>query len=440
MSGKLILIFILISGISFAQSSKLIERIYFDSDKFEIKEEEALKLDKLWDLVSDKSILQIQIVGNTDNDADSLYNLTLSKNRCLAIQDFFTSKNVNKKLILINYFGENRPIATNNNETGKQKNRRVDIRIKYETKKVDKIEKAKTITIPKPRPVVKAKDPCLGVDTTIILSNGTELILNKCEYNNIAECLEINSVRTTDELIENGNLLTTDQGQPLVTCGMISVCLSPSKNCNLQKTTFNTPIKVRFPISDDRLGCSPCGTGVSGLFNMNNDGSWSEIDQDEEKIKIVEVNNRTYLEMEIDKPNCGGMKNFDVLRCGDLSWWKRRKYCPNVKVKLPMRYTLLSAQIFIDCPTTVLNYLPRKFNKNVGKTKTKCYSGDHRIQVLAIDAKGDTVRVELGPLYPIKHSILSFGKCKSIHRKYKIRKRDFGRKANNSSTPIFLPL
>lgn len=453
MKRKLILIFLLISNITIAQTFKLIERIYFDSDKFEIKDGEALKLAKLWDSISNKSILEIQIIGNTDNDADSLYNLNLSKNRCLAIQDFFTTKNVSEKLIRPNYFGENRPIAPNFNEKGKQKNRRVDIRVRYQIKKIEKLEKPKAFI-----PPVK-KDPCLRADTTIILANGTEVVFNKCEYNDIKDCIVIKTERTTDDIIENGNLLITDSNIPLISCGMFSICLSSSNNCNFKKTCFDYPLKVRFPIpDDDNRDCQSCPEGTGGVFNINPDGTWTAANEDEEKIEIVKIKGERYYEMVIKCTNCKGKKNCDCVRCGNLEGRKRRKLCPKVKLKLPARYTLLSAQIYIDCPTTILNFSSNKTKliarKNIGKTYSKCYHGNHRIKVLATTPKGDTVRLELSPLYDINHYIL-FSRCKnswrdsqkviglfpaksrSIYRKYKVRKKDFDRQSNNLKPPTF---
>jgi outer membrane protein OmpA-like peptidoglycan-associated protein len=133
MTKNIILIFsMLLFAISAnGQISQIKESVYFDSDKFELREAEEVKLTQLWDSLSTDSILRIYITGNTDNSADSFYNINLSKIRCNTIQDCFTSRNVSTDIFLVNYFGENKPIADNLSVQGKQENRRVDIKVIY---------------------------------------------------------------------------------------------------------------------------------------------------------------------------------------------------------------------------------------------------------------------------------------------------------------------
>ena len=431
--GLLVLISIFFAVSVSGQVSQIKESVYFDSDKFELKDFEEKKLIQLWDSVSSDSILRIYITGNTDNSADSLYNIKLSKNRCTTIQDFFRSRNLREDLFQVNFFGENKPIADNFSEQGKQKNRRVDIRLIYQ--KQDPIVIDEII-----EPIV---DTCEGIDTTIVLKNGTELVFNKCEYNEIKECLEIKSVRTTEELIESNLGLTTDENIPLITCGMISICLNPE--CKVKKSCFDYPIKVRFPFPSDNEECLPCDRRVARVFNLNNSETWTAANRRQENISIVKVGKQKYYQLEVKCPDCN-FKNCDCPRCDKLSKKERKKLCPKVKLKLPYKYQLIEARIYVDCPPTILHFTPDTSRtidrKNVAVTETKCFKGDHQIEVLAIDNKGDTVKIDLRPLAEIKHRIL-FSRCKqskkdnqkvfgifpakkrAFYRKYKIRKRDF---------------
>jgi len=429
----LLIILLLFSSKVNAQHPQMDVSVYFENDQFEFIESEEKKLAQHWDSISNDSILRIYISGNTDNSADSLYNIELSKNRCKTVQDFFAAKHVKQEVFKINYFGENKPIASNTSEEGKQKNRRVDVRIIYTSKEINTVEDT----------VLQTIDTCIGVDTTIILENGTELVFNRCEYNEIRECLEIKSIRTTDEMIENGTQLITHDDIPLITCGMISICLS--SDCHVQKSCFDYPVIVRFPFPSDNEECLPCERRVARVFNMNGSGTWTGANAREEKIEIVTIGKTKYYQLEIKCPDCN-FKNCDCPRCDKLPKRVRKKVCPKVKLKLPRKYELISAQIFVDCPPTILYFAPDDskliVRKNVAKTETKCYKGEHRIQVLAVDAKGDTLHIELSPLAPIKHRIL-FSHCKlpgkdhqrilgifpakkrAIYRKYRVRKRDF---------------
>ena len=417
-----------------AQFSQVKHSVYFDSDKYEINESEEKELLQLWDTLADDSILRIFIVGNTDNSADSLYNINLSQNRCNSVQDFFTHRKVNKTVFKVNYFGENKPIASNISEEGKQLNRRVDIRIVYTAKAVLSVVE----------PVVVEIDSCLGNDTTIILDNGTQLIFNTCEYNEIKECLQIKSARTTEELIEHNLRLETDNNIPLVTCGMIGLCLSPDCKTPNPLTEYITTVRFPFP---DKPSCIPCSGNNAKVFLFNDDGSWTESTKPDDEIRIVRANGLKFYEMEmvINSKGCG-WTNCDCKppKC-PKKWWKRRKDCPKARVKVPFGYTLIEAQIFIDCPQTMFDFAPadRKFlrRKRLGKKEVFCFYEPSLIQVVALDRKGDTLKLEPSPIDSVKHRII-FSKCKGtekdkqkimgifsakkrlFYKKYKIRKQD----------------
>ncbi|TNE73358.1 MAG: OmpA family protein [Bacteroidetes bacterium] len=417
---------------SSAQKTEITENIYFDTDKFDIRSLEKEKLEALWNKVKNDSLIAITLSGNTDSDAGQSYNLVLSKNRCLSVQQFLLDKGVSKDLIRIDYFGEDKPIAQNDNEEGKRQNRRVDIIIQLFRPNVSEV----------PCGTKSPIDNCIGVDTIIILKNGTELVFNKCEFLELQDCLEFKSIRNSDELIESGVGLNTVDDVPLVTCGMISICLSDK--CDPGKKCFDQAVKVRFPYPNEANGeCSSCLQGRVGLFNMTQSGTWEP--RTDEKIEIVEVNGIKYYQLEIKCPNCGGLKNCDCPRCDTMDKRQRKISCPKVKLKLPVRYELIHAQIFVDCPPTIIHFEPdltkKIVRRNMGKSRTMCYAGEHRIQALALDPKGDTIRMEIRPLSQIRHRIV-FSKCKtdnrdnqrilgifpgksrSFYRKYKLRRKD----------------
>jgi OOP family OmpA-OmpF porin len=53
--------------------------------------------------------------------------MELSKNRVITVQNYLVDKGVAKSRIRIFWKGETEPIATNNTEEGREKNRRVEI-------------------------------------------------------------------------------------------------------------------------------------------------------------------------------------------------------------------------------------------------------------------------------------------------------------------------
>ncbi|MEL6202620.1 MAG: OmpA family protein [Pseudomonadota bacterium] len=71
----------------------------------------------------------IDVYGHTDSTGDEGYNLGLSQRRANSVANYFTSKGVDGRRLLVTGFGESRPIADNGTEAGRAQNRRVEIQI-----------------------------------------------------------------------------------------------------------------------------------------------------------------------------------------------------------------------------------------------------------------------------------------------------------------------
>jgi outer membrane protein OmpA-like peptidoglycan-associated protein len=69
------------------------------------------------------------IVGHTDSDGSSDYNMDLSNRRALSAANFITGEGVNRARISTAGRGEGEPIATNSSDAGRQLNRRVEVAI-----------------------------------------------------------------------------------------------------------------------------------------------------------------------------------------------------------------------------------------------------------------------------------------------------------------------
>jgi outer membrane protein OmpA-like peptidoglycan-associated protein len=69
------------------------------------------------------------IVGHTDSDGSSAYNLDLSDRRALSAANFIAAEGVDRARISTAGRGEAEPIATNATDVGRQQNRRVEVAI-----------------------------------------------------------------------------------------------------------------------------------------------------------------------------------------------------------------------------------------------------------------------------------------------------------------------
>ena len=72
-------------------------------------------------------IAEIRIIGHTDSRGADDYNRVLSERRANAVARHLADNGIPAKLIVVEGKGESRPIASNDTEEGRARNRRVEI-------------------------------------------------------------------------------------------------------------------------------------------------------------------------------------------------------------------------------------------------------------------------------------------------------------------------
>lgn len=106
-----------------------LDNVYFDSGNSNLKAASNKELDELFEYLSLKKDVRIQIAGHTDDVGNEDTNLTLSENRSKAVQSYLVKKGIDKSRIEIKAFGETSPIYDNATEEGRAKNRRIEVRV-----------------------------------------------------------------------------------------------------------------------------------------------------------------------------------------------------------------------------------------------------------------------------------------------------------------------
>lgn len=101
--------------------------IQFQRDESELSAETMRKLYPLATLLKDKSGRSILIEGYTDSTGDDSYNQKLSERRASAVRDFLVSLGIDPQRINVYGYGEAHPIASNDTDSGRRENRRVEI-------------------------------------------------------------------------------------------------------------------------------------------------------------------------------------------------------------------------------------------------------------------------------------------------------------------------
>jgi outer membrane protein OmpA-like peptidoglycan-associated protein/tetratricopeptide (TPR) repeat protein len=109
--------------------SVVLNNIFFDTDKFELKEESKTELEKLRVFLQDNQAIRIEIAGHTDNMGSSTYNLTLSENRAKSVANYLIKNGIAEDRLTYKGYGDKRPIASNDSEEGKATNRRTEFTI-----------------------------------------------------------------------------------------------------------------------------------------------------------------------------------------------------------------------------------------------------------------------------------------------------------------------
>jgi flagellar motor protein MotB len=104
----------------------VLENVFFESDKAVLAEGSQKPLDQLVIQLFQNKTMKIEVRGYTDNVGDEESNQKLSEDRAKAIVDYLSSKRIEKDRLSFKGFGSKDPIASNDSEEGKKKNRRVE--------------------------------------------------------------------------------------------------------------------------------------------------------------------------------------------------------------------------------------------------------------------------------------------------------------------------
>jgi OOP family OmpA-OmpF porin len=107
------------------------EKIQFEYNKAEIKEVSFDLLAEIAKVIKENpQIKKIQIEGHASSDGNDAYNLALSDRRAKAVRQHLIDKGgIPAEMLVAKGFGETKPIADNETEEGREKNRRVEFNI-----------------------------------------------------------------------------------------------------------------------------------------------------------------------------------------------------------------------------------------------------------------------------------------------------------------------
>jgi peptidoglycan-associated lipoprotein len=113
----------------------VLENIYYNFNKYDIRDDAAKELDKLVQLLADNPEIKIELGSHTDSIDDNSYNLLLSQRRAESAVRYIVQHGIAPDRLVAKGYGEEKPIARNtnpdgtDNSVGRQKNRRTEFKI-----------------------------------------------------------------------------------------------------------------------------------------------------------------------------------------------------------------------------------------------------------------------------------------------------------------------
>ncbi|MGB3179878.1 MAG: OmpA family protein [Cyclobacteriaceae bacterium] len=103
-----------------------INNVFFAFNSSQIQSDSRIGLNRLSELLKENDDLSIRIIGHTDNVGSDDYNLRLSRERAAAIRDYLVSNGISDDRLSVEGKGESSPVASNNSDSGRKQNRRVE--------------------------------------------------------------------------------------------------------------------------------------------------------------------------------------------------------------------------------------------------------------------------------------------------------------------------
>jgi peptidoglycan-associated lipoprotein len=113
----------------------VLENIYYNYNKSDIRTDAAKELDKLVQLLVDNPEIKIELSSHTDSVDTESFNIQLSQRRAESAVNYLVQRGIAPDRLVAHGYGESKPIARNtnpdgtDNPEGRQKNRRTEFKI-----------------------------------------------------------------------------------------------------------------------------------------------------------------------------------------------------------------------------------------------------------------------------------------------------------------------
>lgn len=106
-----------------------LESVRFKKGTAEMFEDSHEEIDRVVELMEENPEMTIELSGHTDNRGFARQNVELSEERVKTVRKYMIDKGISRRRIKGKGYGASKPIASNLNEEGRRKNRRVEFKV-----------------------------------------------------------------------------------------------------------------------------------------------------------------------------------------------------------------------------------------------------------------------------------------------------------------------
>ncbi len=89
----------------------VLNNVFFDTDKFDLRQESRAELNKLVEFMKQNDRIQIEIGGHTDNQGSAAHNQELSENRAQSVMRYLVENGLEAERLSAKGYGQDHPVA-----------------------------------------------------------------------------------------------------------------------------------------------------------------------------------------------------------------------------------------------------------------------------------------------------------------------------------------
>ncbi|MBU6281680.1 OmpA family protein, partial [bacterium] len=101
--------------------------VNFDYDKATLQPAGRPILDEAAEILKANPDVNVEVRGFTDSRGSDAYNMRLSERRAQTVKNYLVSRGVSPSRLTTRGYGESDPVATNETDSGRAQNRRVEL-------------------------------------------------------------------------------------------------------------------------------------------------------------------------------------------------------------------------------------------------------------------------------------------------------------------------